>query len=97
MHLTRSRLLSACVLAMGLVVGADSLLLAGEPKPSQLEAQGIEAMGVGNYEQAEQIFRDLIELRPGSFVGHYNLGSALSMQGDGDGAVAEISAAITLG
>ena len=97
MHLTRSRLLLTCILAMGLISGAGSPVLAAQPKPSQLEAQGIEAMGMGEYAQAEQIFRDLIELRPDSFVGHYNLGSALSMQGDAKGAVAQISAAITLG
>ncbi len=68
-----------------------------EPKPEQLESAGIEAMGEGDYEQAETIFRELVEIRPNSFVGHYNLGAALSMQGDGNGAVRSLSAAITLG
>ena len=68
-----------------------------EPKPQRLESAGIKAMGEGEYEQAETVFRELIEIRPDSFVGHYNLGAALSMQGDGDGAVEALSAAITLG
>ena len=54
-------------------------------------------MGDGEYEQAEAMFRELIELVPDSFVGHYNLGAALSRQGDGQGAVKAISAAITIG
>ncbi len=69
----------------------------GEPKPSVLESAGIAAMGQGDYEEAESIFRQLIELRPDSFVGHYNLASALSMQGDGKGAVDALSVSITLG
>jgi len=68
-----------------------------EPSPARLEASGIEAMGQGEYEQAAAIFRELIELRPGSFVGHYNLGAALSMLGDGQGSVGAMSQAIRLG
>ena len=68
-----------------------------EPMPSELEASGIEAMELGEYEQAEAVFRSLIELVPESFVGHYNLAAALSMQGDGRKAVDAISVAITIG
>ena len=91
MNLLRILLLSVLCLCLA-VSGATA-----QPRPSQLEASGIEAMGDGEYEQAETIFRELIELRPGSFVGHYNLGAALSMQGDGQGAVDAISVAITIG
>ncbi len=68
-----------------------------EPKPSELESAGIAAMGEQEYQEAESLFRQLIELRPDSFVGHYNLASALSMQGDGQGAVDALSKSITLG
>ncbi len=69
----------------------------GDPKPSELESAGIAAMEEGEYQEAESVFRQLIELRPDSFVGHYNLASALSMQGDGQGAVDALSKAITIG
>ncbi len=85
----------AAVLALSITTSFAVAL--AEPSPSQLETSGIQAMGAGEYEQAESVFRELIELRPDSFVGHYNLGAALSMQGDGSGAVNAISAAITLG
>ena len=86
-------LISLCSLCL-----ADFSALASlEPSPSQIESSGISAMGSGDYQQAETIFRELIELQPGSFVGYYNLASALSMQGDADGSVDAISRAITLG
>lgn len=68
-----------------------------EPKPSQLEAKGVMAMRSGEYEQAEGVFRDLIELRPDSYVGHYNLAAAHSMQGEVPEAIAAMSNAIALG
>ena len=52
-----------------------------EPKPSQLEAKGVIAMRSGEYEQAEEVFRELIELRPDSYVGHYNLAAAQRVVG----------------
>jgi len=67
------------------------------PKPSELESKGIAAMVDGDYTDAESVFRELIKLTPGSFVGYYNLASALSMQGDSNGSVDAMSNAITLG
>jgi len=76
--------------------GSSSFAIA-EPSPSELESAGIAAMGAQDYQEAESVFRELIELRPDSFVGHYNLASALSMQGDGPGAVDALSKAIAIG
>lgn len=72
-------------------------LRAGEPRPAELESGGIAAMGEGDYARAEGVFRELIELRPDSFVGHYNLAAALSMQGRAEEAVGAMSEAITIG
>lgn len=70
---------------------------ADEPKPSELERQGIVAMRAGEYQRAEEVFADLIELRPDSFVGHYNKAAAHSMQGEIEPAIESISRAIGLG
>ncbi|MDF1809159.1 MAG: PDZ domain-containing protein [Phycisphaerales bacterium] len=67
------------------------------PNPSELESKGIAAMVAGDFTQAELDFRELIKITPSSFVGYYNLASALSMQGDSDGSVDAMSNAITLG
>lgn len=80
-----------------LTVSLASLCVAAEPKPSELEQQGISAMRAGEYQQAEELFRSLIELRPESFVGHYNLAAAHSMQGETERAIASISNALALG
>lgn len=86
------------ILCTVIVVSFCSLGAAcSEPKPLELERVGIEAMSQGDYEQAETVFRELIAMRPDSFVGYYNLAAALSMAGDANGAVNELSAAITLG
>lgn len=69
----------------------------GDPKPSEVEASGIEAMRAGEYERAEEIFRGLTESHPRSFVGHYNLGAAHSMQGETPQAISAMSVALTLG
>ncbi len=81
--------------AMLLLVSVSTAL--AEPGPGELESRGIAAMGAGEYERAEEIFRDLIELRPESFVGHYNLAAALSMRGDTEAAIDAMSTALTLG
>ena len=65
--------------------------------PAQLESDGIDAMERGEYDEAERLFRALIESQPKLFVGHYNLASALSMQGDGEAAVGPMQDAIRLG
>tara|TARA_R110002072_G_scaffold271010_1_gene430856 strand:+ start:72476 stop:73990 length:1515 start_codon:yes stop_codon:yes gene_type:complete len=65
--------------------------------PAQLESDGIDAMERAEYEEAERLFRALIESQPKLFVGHYNLASALSMQGDGEAAVYAMQDAIRLG
>jgi len=90
------RIKIASFILLSLLIGARAWSI-GEPKPSELEASGIAAMGAGDYHEAETIFRQLITHRSDSFVGYYNLGSALSMQGDTGGAVNAISQAITLG
>jgi len=87
MPMTISRFLFILVISFAAVCSFAT----AEPSPARLEASGIEAMGQGHYEQAASVFRELIELRPGSFVGHYNLGAALSMQGDGQGAVGDVA------
>lgn len=84
-------------LALLPILLAASLVLADEPKPSELEARGIAAMDEGAFQQAEDVFRELVELRPQSFVGHYNLAAAHSMQGEIGEAVASISNALALG
>jgi len=71
--------------------------LSDEPKPSELEHRGIVAMHASEYQQAEEIFAELIELRPDSFVGHYNKAAAHSMQGEIEPAIESISRAIGLG
>lgn len=76
---------------------AATLCLGGDPKPSVIEAEGIEAMRAGEYRQAEDVFRTLIELRPESFVGHYNLAAAHSMQGEVNESIASMSNALALG
>ncbi len=65
--------------------------------PAKLESAGIDAMERGEYDEAERLFRALIESQPKLFVGHYNLASALSMQGDGEAAVYAMQDAIRLG
>ncbi len=65
--------------------------------PAELESNGIDAMERGEYDEAERLFRALIESQPKLFVGHYNLASALSMQGDGEAAVGPMQDAIRLG
>ena len=83
-------------IALTLSVILSSHAIAG-PMPSELEAKGISAMESGAYEDAEQIFRELIELRPKSFVGHYNLAAAHSMQGEVEEAIDAMSTALALG
>ena len=90
-----SSLIHATILSLFLF--ASSVFGNVDPSPSELEATGIAAMVQGDYDQAESVFRELVELQPDSFVGYYNLGAALSMQGDGPGAVNALSQAITLG
>ncbi len=68
-----------------------------DPLPSELESEGISAMQDGAYQDAEDIFRELIELRPKSFVGHYNLAAAHSMQGEVQDAINAMSTALALG
>ena len=68
-----------------------------DPTPAELESRGIAAMGEGDYEEAERLFGELIGLRPESFVGPYNLASALSMRGQADAAVSAMSTALALG
>ena len=83
-------------IALTLSVILSSHAIAG-PMPSELEAKGISAMESGAYEDAEQIFRELIGLRPKSFVGHYNLAAAHSMQGEVEEAIDAMSTALALG
>lgn len=85
------------LLALLTLSSLSALCLGVEPKPSELESRGIEAMHAGEYQQAEEVFRQLIELRPQSFVGHYNLAAAHSMQGEIKESVASISNALALG
>lgn len=68
-----------------------------EPTPSELERSGIVAMRTGEYQRAEEVFAELIVLRPDSFVGHYNKAAAHSMQGEIEPAIESISRAIGLG
>lgn len=84
-------------LAILTILPLSTLCLGDEPKPSELESQGIEAMHAGEYQQAEEVFGQLIELRPQSFVGHYNLAAAHSMQDEIKESVASISNALALG
>lgn len=72
-------------------------VLSAEPKPSELEAQGIALMVAGEFQQAEDVFRQLVELRPESFVGHYNLAAAHSMQNEIKESIASMSNALALG
>ncbi len=87
-------LIFACMNAAG---GTNGCVACGEPNPSELESQGVQAMEQGEYEHAEEMFRQLVELRPSSFVGHYNLGASLSMQEDREGATQSIAKSIELG
>ena len=64
---------------------------------AQMEARGVRAMGEGDWAGAEDVFLELIERRPGSFVGYYNLASAMSRQGKVEGAVDAIIRALGLG
>ena len=68
-----------------------------DPIPSEIEAQGIELMQSGEYQQAEEVFEKLVEMRPESFVGHYNLAAAHSMQGEIEEAITSMSEAIRIG
>ena len=84
--------------ALGLLM---SLILAtpvlAEPMPSVVEAEGIALMQSGSYQEAEEVFERLIAMRPDSFVGHYNLAAAHSMQGEIEEAIDAMSEAITIG
>ena len=64
---------------------------------SEMEARGVAAMGAGDWEGARGVFEALIELRPSSYVGHYNLGSALGRRGELEEAGESINRAIALG
>ena len=68
-----------------------------DPSPSEIEARGIGLMQQGDYQQAEEVFAKLVEMRPESFVGHYNLAAAHSMQGEIDEAITSMSEAIRIG
>ena len=93
--MNRFQLFIAMLLSMSMLIASAGASI--EPKPSELESSGIVAMTEQDYERAESIFRELIELRPDSFVGHYNLSAALSMQGDAPGAIDAMSKAIAIG
>ncbi|MEX0876863.1 MAG: PDZ domain-containing protein [Phycisphaerales bacterium] len=80
-----------------ILVSSLAVSAVAAPEPLELENRGIEAMAAGDYARAEEIFRDLIELRPESFVGHYNLGAALSMRGEADASIKAMSTALALG
>lgn len=88
------RALLTIALTLSPMLGSHAI---AEPLPSELEAQGIASMRSGEYQQAEETFLELIELRPKSFVGHYNLAAAHSMQGEIPDAISSMSNAIALG
>ncbi|MAO24036.1 MAG: hypothetical protein CMJ35_09945 [Phycisphaerae bacterium] len=79
------------------LVVCSGLAMADGPGPGELERRGIVAMKTGAYQQAEDIFAELVEARPESFVGHYNLAAAHSMQGELEPAIDAMSKAIGLG
>jgi hypothetical protein len=59
-----------CLIAIALsLYAALSTHALADPMPSELEAEGISAMRTGAFQEAEDIFRELTELRPRSFVG----------------------------
>lgn len=87
---------SLILIALSLCSSLSTRAIA-DPMPSELEAQGISAMKAGEYQEAEDIFRDLVEMRPKSFVGHYNLAAAHSMQGEVQDAINAMSSALALG
>jgi PDZ domain len=64
---------------------------------SQIEARGINAMQAREWSRAADIWGVLIQQRPNSFVGHYNLAAALSRLGDLDGSQESLTRAIALG
>lgn len=75
----------------------SSFAAADEPGLIELEREGIAAMGSGDYELAEEKFRAIAERTPNSYVGAYNLASALARQGEVDDAIAALRDAIKRG
>jgi len=64
---------------------------------SEIEARGVEAMRRGDWDGARGAFEALVELKPRSYVGHYNLASVLCRVGDLDSAGESLDRAIALG
>ena len=63
----------------------------------QMEMRGIEAMSAGDWETAQGVFEAIIERKPESYVGYYNLAGALSRQGHTDEAIEALSRALVIG
>ncbi len=81
-----------------LVVGFLISAVDGQTKsPKELETEGITAMREGRYLDAAEVFTQCIEANPKSFVGYYNLASALSRGGQPEGSAQAMGNAIALG
>lgn len=101
--------LAAAALAVALPVGAAELL-ADAPRPDNVFAKFAAALAErpmtvpiiqlfrhGQYKEAEQILRRLVERFPASALYRYNLAAALARQGKADEALGSLSAAVEHG
>ncbi len=87
-----SKLWAVCVMVC--VVGGAR---ADEPSLVELEREGIQAMGSGDYQLAEDRFREIADRTPNSYVGAYNLASAHARQGEIEESIAALKDAIKRG
>lgn len=85
------------VMALGHQPSERSSRVSSQETAAQMEARGVLAMQAGDWAQGEQVFRALIEKRPESYVGYYNLAAALSRQGKLEPAIESITQALLLG
>ncbi len=105
----RSMLKITWLMTLIVLVMGGSFALGGAPESktttqskssesaSQIEARGVNAMQSREWSKAADIWRVLIQQRPQSFVGHYNLAAALSRMGELDEAEDSLARAIALG
>lgn len=90
------------MLAILTLGSSQSVGWAPDPRPSnesasQIESRGVQAMRAKQWEKAADIWRLLIDQRPKSFVGHYNLAAAQSQLGELKDAEQSLKRAVALG
>jgi len=85
------------VLAWAAIAHAQAQSDERAQRARELDAQAAALVERGDFAAAAELYRRLIELQPGSFIGHYNLACTQAQRGDVDTALESLERAIELG